>query len=198
MQTNTQKIFSLLYMTLLILTVSCAHKSYQKSDTPDHKVHNTYDGVQSVSNSAATESGAKKYVEIKFPQGGTKLQADDKKSLSELLEMSSLQGEIDEVLVLSWSDQEYPSKRSKRLSKGQRELAQRRNFEVKSYLKQLKNVDVETYNMAERPGSFARLLDTDDQRLKETLVTAGLATNTNSRHMIKKSSHSVVLVTIKD
>ena len=197
MKTELKKFLSIANMALLTLTISsCANRPYEETYHKDRS--NVIDETQSVSAAASATTEAQDFIEIKFPVGSSKLQDSDKQSLSSLLEASNQQGEIDEVHVLSWSDQEFPSEKSQGLTKGQRELAERRNFEVKSYLKQVKNMDVDTHNMAERSGTFAMLVDTSDKRLKDSLLNAGLATNSDTQNMVRKASHSVVLVKVKD
>jgi hypothetical protein len=52
-----------------------------------------------------------------------------------LLTEPRFKGRVDEVIVLSWADQNYPSKEVSKLSKEQRNLADQRNDNVKENLK---------------------------------------------------------------
>ena len=111
-----------------------------------------------------------------------------------MLTAPRFEGRVDEVIVLSWADQNYPSKELSKLSKEQRNLASQRNTNVKEYLKSMKDLDVKSYNMAERPSSFSKMFNTADSELKNSMLHAGLSTTADEADYASKASHSVILI----
>lgn len=85
----------------------------------------------------------------------------------------------------------------KKLSKEQRNLANQRNKNVKEYLKTMRDVDVNSYNMAERPSAFSKLFNTADSELKSSMIEAGLSTTADKADYTSKASHSVILIKTK-
>ncbi|MBL7688511.1 MAG: hypothetical protein JNJ49_10790 [Bdellovibrionaceae bacterium] len=155
------------------------------------------DDVPSVNSSAARDAKAHDFVEIAFDQGSADLTDSAKASLSRVIEQAAKTGKIDEVIVLSWSDQEYPSAATKQLPKPQRELAGQRNKMVEQYLRNTSRVSVDTYNMAEHPTTFSKWFNTTDSKLKNSFLAAGLPTTADAPHYPSKASHSVVLVKVE-
>ena len=100
-------------------------------------------------------------------------------------------------MVLSWSDYEYPSKNLKKLPKAQIDLAQKRNRSVESYIKSLKSVDIDAYNMAEQPNALSKWFNATDNKLKNALVSAGLPTTADDTQYPSKASHSVILIKVE-
>ena len=150
-----------------------------------------------ISNTVPKEVKAYMSADIQFQVGSSVLTEEAKSSLNTVLEQAKQTGKVDEVILLSWSDAEYPSKNLKKLSKVQRELAKLRNEEVTKYLKSVKSVKVDAYNMAEKPNALSKWLNTNDNKLKKTLLSAGLPTTSKSTRYANKASHSVVLVKIE-
>lgn len=189
-----QNKFLMIGFFTLSLAVGCSH---------DNKVSQaktkSYEEAQSraTTKTAASEAGAKNYAEIKFYEGSSTLTEGAKDSLREVLSEARLEGKVDEVIVLSWADKNYPSKELKKLSKEQRDLADQRNKKVEEYLKAMRDVDVNTYNMAERPSSFSKLFNTADSELKSSMIEAGLSTTADKADYASKASHSVILIKTK-
>jgi len=104
---------------------------------------------------------------------------------------------VDKVIILSWADENYPSKELNKLSKEQRDLADQRNNNVKEYLQTMKDLDVNSYNMAERPSTFSKLFNTADSELKSSMIEAGLSTTADKADYSSKASHSVILIKTK-
>ncbi len=151
---------------------------------------------RSITNAAAREVRAHNFVEIEFNPGSSVLSESAKTSLKSIIEQARVDGKIDEVIVLSWADEEYPSASLKKLSKPQTELADKRNKAVKNYVKTIRSVDVDTYNMASQPNALSKWFNTTDNRLKDSFVAAGLPTTADSPQYPSKASHSVILVKI--
>jgi hypothetical protein len=151
-----------------------------------------------VNNAAANEVKAHDFVEIAFDPGSATLTSSSRSSLNALLTQASASGKIDEILVMSWSDQEIPSVEAKRLTKADRDLATSRNKTIKEYLRTAREgIDVETFNMATQPNPLAKMFNTRDSRLKKSLLAAGLPTTADERQYPSKASHAVILVKIE-
>ncbi len=152
---------------------------------------------KAVTNAAAQEAKAHDFVEIEFVAGSATLTENAKTSLNAVLQQAQQSGKIDEVLVLSWSDEEYPSKGLKKQSPAQIDLAEKRNKAIKEYMKTVRSVSVDTYNMAKQPNALSRWFNTSDNRLKNSMTAAGLPTSADSQQYPSKASHSVILVKIE-
>jgi len=176
----------------LIAVVGCANSPRKVTEAEKKEAEGRY-----VTNKTAVEAEANNYVEIEFKPGTATLTDNAKTSLHSIVTQARQDGKIDEVIVLSWSDEEYPSKNQKKLPKAQRELAEKRNKMVEQYVKSMRDVDVNTYNMAERPTAFSSLFNTADSKLKESMVSAGLSTTADSADYVNKASRSVIMVKIK-
>jgi hypothetical protein len=183
---------------ILLVDLGCA-SSPQKTSEPVKQnltAQETSDS-QHVTNAAAVEAKAYNYVELEFHPGSSILTENAKTSLYSVVEQARQQGKIDEILVLSWADQAYPSQSRKKLSKQQRSLAEKRNGAIEKYVKSLRSVDVDKYNMAEQPNVFEKWFNTNDNKLKNSLISAGLPTTSASVDYPSKVKHSIVLVKIE-
>lgn len=170
----------------LALTVSaCATKTKTAAVSPEAKV-------------VAQQNEASYVAEIGFEKGSAQLTPAAKTQLASILDRAKNAGKLDEVKVISWADAEYPSEAAKRLPKAQRDLADRRNTTIKNYLKNVASgVDVDEYNMAERPNSMERLLSTSDARIKRGLENAGIATTAHDLRFPENASKSMVMVILE-
>lgn len=151
-----------------------------------------------VTNAAANEVKAHDFVEIEFAPGSAQLTLMSRVSLHALLQQASAAGDINKVLVMSWGDEELPSKNLRKLSPLQRKLADERNQTIRNYLINSRvGIDVDTYNMAKQPGVLARMFNTTDSRLKKSFIDAGLPTTADNPQYPSKASHAVVLVRVE-
>jgi hypothetical protein len=190
---SQKKILTTGFLSLLLAT-GCSHENkVSKSETKSYEEARSRD----ITATTASEAGAKNYAEIKFNEGSSTLSDSAKNSLRSVLSKARMEGNVDEVIVLSWADKNYPSKELKKLSKEQRDLADQRNKNVKEYLKTMRDVDVNSYNMAERPSSFSKLFNTADSELKSSMMEAGLSTTADKADYSSKASHSVILIKTK-
>jgi hypothetical protein len=188
-----KKILSIGFLSILLAT-GCSHeKKVSQSESKTYEEAKS----QATTASAASVAEAKNYVEIKFNEGSSSLSDTAKDSLRSVLNEARQVGKVDEVIVLSWADENYPSKELKKLSKQQRELANQRNKNIKEYLKMVRDVDVNSYNMAERPSAFSKLFNTADNELKNSMLEAGLSTTADKADYASKASHSVILIKTK-
>ena len=67
---------------------------------------------------------------------------------------------------MAWADREYPQKKGKDLSKGERDLAVARADHVAKVLKGFGVSKIEMHSMAEHPSWIAKTFNTDDAKLK--------------------------------
>jgi hypothetical protein len=157
--------------------------------------------VNSETRKAATRAGAATVAEISFSKESTDLSDAAKKELQEAITTAGKSGEIKEVRVAAWADQEYPPK-GVALAGSQIDLAQKRAENVQSYLKQSLNVsDVSTINMAKRPSGIQNVLNTSDAQAKNTLENSGAApTGSNQTGLFGlkgKTSEVIVMIYYK-
>lgn len=153
---------------------------------------------ETAANAAAREAEAPYFVQVEFDKGSDRLTPTSRAAIASLIERARAEGEVRDVKVLSWADQEYPSANQKRLSKSQRDLASARNRSITDHVKGLNyGLDVDTHNMAERPAAVSRWFNTSDARFKRSLVAAGIPTTAEDAPVTGRASHAVVLVTIK-
>lgn len=179
----------LISMAMLILLQGL---TFAKTESEQEKAEGKF-----VTNTAATNTEAHSYVEIEFSEGSSSLSEGAKESLRKVLRQASRAGKIDEVVLLSWGDQDYPSKKQKKLSTTQNELADKRNDAIEDYMGSLKKVEFDSYNMTEKPNTLSKWFNTDDNKIKSAFLAAGLPTTSDSPLYASKASHSVVLVKIE-
>lgn len=153
---------------------------------------------RAISRAAAREADANRFAEIQFQPGSSALTATAMESLRNTILTSNAEGDLDEVIIMAWSDEELPSQNSQTLPKTQRDLAKARGRTIERFVKQIKTVSVDTYNMAEKSGTVSKIFNTRNNRLKKTLVAAGLPTTADSLQYPSKASHAVVMIKIDE
>lgn len=99
-----------------------------------------------------------------------------------------------DVIVMGWSDREYPSKNMKHLSAADIALADKRNNVVKSYLASQHSIVIDVYNMAEKPSLISRWLNNSENRLKKSLLAVGLPTTADAPQFNSKASNVIVFL----
>ncbi len=184
----SKKFFFALSLVTLIFSFSCANQQLSKPLEDKNKTMN---------NQVAYNNDAHNFTEIQFSEGSFALSDNAKSSLQSVISQAKSKGEISDVYVLSWADQNFPSKNVDMLPPKQRDLADHRNLAIRDFLRSSRNVEVNTFNMAERPSSYSRIFDTDDNELKNSFLEAGLTTTQNSGRGINKASRSVILVKLR-
>jgi hypothetical protein len=154
---------------------------------------------QKITNAAAKKVDAHNFVEIEFEKGQAVLSESARTSVRSVYEQATQDGKVKKIYLISWADEEFPSKELKALSSSQKELANKRNENLESYVNELRlpGVEVQTFSMATQPNFLAKLFNTTDQKLKTSLVAAGLPTTANDPQYPSKASHSVVLIQLK-
>lgn len=151
------------------------------------------------SQDAGNMLGASQVKEITFEKNMATLTDVQKIELKIAIDEATQTGQIAEVKVLSWSDKEYPSPTGKQ-SRSDVKLAQKRMSDIKSYLKDLKVSDVETYNMAERPNALQKLFNTKTEKVKKTAEMAGAAPTADQTGLFDnkaQASKGIVLIIMK-
>lgn len=157
--------------------------------------------VNSETRKAASRAGAATVAEISFSKESTDLSDGAKKELEEAITAAGKKGEIKEVRVAAWADQEYPPK-GVDLAKSQIELAEKRAEGVQTYLEKSLNVTgVSTINMAERPSGIQNALKTPGAKTKNTLENSGAAPTGSDQTGLfglkGKASQAVVMIYYK-
>lgn len=194
---SQKKIIPIMFL-ILSIAAGCSHSERKaEKQAAQEKMAREQAQSRAATEAAAREAEAKKYVEIQYDEGSATLSDSAKESIKSALVKAKDEGKLDEVIVLSWADENYPSKESKKLSKQQRDLANQRNKNVKEYLESMRDVDVDAYNMAERPSAFSKLFNTADSELKNSMLEAGLSTTADKADYASKASHSVILIKTK-
>ncbi|MFM6928742.1 MAG: hypothetical protein ACKOX6_09765 [Bdellovibrio sp.] len=156
------------------------------------------EGTPSKTAQAAAAVGATHYTIINFPEGQDNLTPAEKQKLRQLAVVAATHGNIAEVTVLAWADREYPAE-GQYIAKDDARLADQRAEKIESYFKndiQLSS-DVETHNMAKRPGFFSQMLHSGDYKTKTTFENVGAAPSDigpGQTLLGKKASKAIVLV----
>jgi len=146
----------------------------------------------------AAEEQAPFVAELTFSKNKHQLSKTSRARIDKLLAEAKRQGEISEIKVISWADEEYPSVHTKKLSTDQRSLAEHRNNAIKKYLQHgSQNVEVSAYNMAERPGVLSDLISTSNSRIKKAFEVAGIPNTDTSVKTPAKASKSIVMILLK-
>lgn len=122
----------------------------------------------------ANEIGAQQVAEVRFRKGSHTLDKKELEKIRKAMRDAAQTGAVNEVRIVSWADNEYPSTYTKKLPPRQRELANERAEEIKRSLESFNDVSVKTYNMAERPGALQSLLSSSDYKMKSSLEKAGV------------------------
>ncbi len=146
----------------------------------------------------AAEEQAYAVTEIVFKKGSSNLNAESQKKIKDLLKKVEKNQKIDEIKVITWSDEEYPSEDIAELSQGQQILVRQRNSKIRNFIRtQKKEADVEMISMAERPGKLSELWGDSDARLKKSLEDAGIPNTGDAHKSAAKASRSIVMLVVE-
>lgn len=147
---------------------------------------------------ATAQVGAEEYMSVSFDKGSAVLSSSDKEKLRTLATRAQGNGKVDEYKVLAWADKEFPAAGQK-ATRGDIELAKARAQSIERFFEDEMNssVDVEGYNMAERPGALSNLFNTSDAKVKQTFESAGAAP-TATGVIGNKASQALILVDYED
>lgn len=144
----------------------------------------------------AVEQEASYVTEFAFKKGSSTLSEAAKADLRRVIAEAKQDGSsIREMKIITWGDSEYPSSNTKKLSKAEVDLVNKRNRAISDFVKSVAGgVDVDTHSMAERPGALKELFNTSDAQIKKSLETAGIPTTDTAVKVPSKASKSIVMV----
>ncbi len=185
---------------IVALVAFTACSSTPETATKIVAVNNSQPKASIEAKQVAAEQEASKVTEIKFDEGQAALTEAARVNLDKLMGQAVPSDRVEEVIVLSWADQEYPSVNTKKLSKAQQQLAKDRSKNIADYLKKLnQKASVKTHNMAARPNALSNLIKTKDARLKKSLEVAGIPSSDNTNGKApSKAGHAMVMVIMKE
>lgn len=132
---------------------------------------------------------------VEFEPGTDVLTRVGKVELTQLVEKARAKGELDKMRVLAWADREYP-RADEEVARVETYLADERATVVQEYLEERLSVsDIDTYNMARRPGAFKRFLRTPEYRVKERAEDSGIAPSSlEVNHFVEEPRASTALI----
>jgi hypothetical protein len=175
----------------------CTNTPHKVSENESQRTSYTEEQAgREITRAAAKSVDAHNFVEIGFSESSSVLTKSAAASIESAVGQAKQRGQISQVIVLSWSDQEYPAQNVGKLSKKQSDLADRRNLAIKKYVSAMDNLDVETYNMAKSPNTLSKWFNTTDTKLKNSFLAAGLPTTGDELQYPSKASHAVILVKV--
>jgi hypothetical protein len=123
--------------------------------TGDMIVHGTQDQILD-----------KDLVTIKFDKGSAKLSEESRKELANFATSTQAEAKVDQYIVASWADQDYPAKGE--LSRSQRKLADLRAKNIKKVLAASAGSEpIKTYEMTKQPNWIQRAFNTPTAELKD-------------------------------
>lgn len=183
-------------MTAGALALSgCASRPTESEVTG--RAQTTKNGPSIEAQQVAAEQESSFVAELTFAKNGSNLSSAGKESLRQLVRSAKQAGAIEEIKIITWSDSEYPSVHTKKLSSAERDLVSKRNKGIADHLKTLENdLKVTPYSMAERPSVLAEIGGTSDARIKRSLEMAGIPTTDTTVKVPAKASKSIVLVVV--
>lgn len=191
--------FKIICLIISILLMSCSSKIPQKPASKDKITARPQETVSVESKLLANELESSWVTEIKFDRQTANISGKDRDHLKELHNKALKKGQIEEIKVISWGDQEYPSVHEKKLSEEQEKLVEKRNATLKNYLKTIEDkAEVETISMASRPSTLNKWFSSDDARIKKSLETAGIPNTDTTVKVPGKASKSIVIFIMEE
>lgn len=148
---------------------------------------------------ASAKLGASTSSEITFEKGQSNLSEAAKQEIRNVVEKSKASGKkIDEVKAAVWSDREYPTQgQASNVPKADIDLAKKREKAIKDFIAKDLDLDVETFNMSERPNALQKFMGTETADVKKTLEARGSAPASDETGMLDhdaKASKAVIMV----
>jgi len=102
---------------------------------------------------------------IKFDEGSAVLSESSLTSLSDFAKATQGESKVDQYIVASWADQDYPAKGE--LSRSQRKLADLRAENIKKALETAGSGKIRTFEMTKTPNWIQRVFNTETAEIKE-------------------------------
>ena len=140
------------------------------------------------------------YTTILFSKGDANLSPSDEKQLKELAEESQKKDRpIEDIKILAWADKEYPDKTKEKASIKDVTLASERAYKIRDFLEEnLKQIeDIDSYNMAKRPGLASQLFKNNEFAIKEVFENSGATTSKLPDGSVSYTKASKALVIIQ-
>lgn len=158
----------------------------------------SFAGVNADTQTAVNQLGAGDAKEINFKAGSAVLTPTLQKDLKNFVLEARKKGAIANVKIAAWADQEYPPE-GRKVAASQKDLAEKRAKNVEGYIENHLNVSsVSTMNMAERPTSLQRAINTQTSEVKDAMENTGAAPTSDAQtglfDLKGKASHALVLV----
>lgn len=165
---------SILISTLLVLS-ACASKKPEKkpvvypSQSPEVSTTNPKD-TSIVAKEVASEQGSNFVTEVKFPKGGTDVSPVNRQKIKELYQKAEAKGNIEQVQLITWADNEYPVKDKRDLAQSQKQLVDERNDQLEEVIEKLDDdLEIKKISMAERAGVLEKFTASEESQVKESL-----------------------------
>lgn len=161
-------------LVIFLLLIGCAS---DKATVPPKKIEPVaqIDPTSIESKQLANEQESSYVRDVTFQRSRSSLGPTQKRALKDLFKDASAAGTVKEAKVLTWGDDEYPTKKTKKLSERDLKLVESRNSSISKFLKTLNpELKVTTVSMAERPSKWDEILSTDAARMKSSIEEAGI------------------------
>lgn len=146
---------------------------------------------------AADKAQADVLTKIIFNENSSALTTLALFQLNSLLQFANNANSIEQAIVLSWPDDEYPREASAPLPHDQLMLAEQRNQSIENFLGRFRGIEVETFNMAERPSEAAENNGTTEAQIKDALVRAGLPSSTDEFQYPSNAARALILLKLE-
>lgn len=159
------------YFILSLILLGCSSEMPKKKpiiySKENPEVNTTNPKTPSIAaKQIAGEMGSNLVTELRFNKDGSKLNNHHREELKKLFNKARSQ-KLQSVQIISWSDQDYPSK-NKSLSPEEVKLADNRAKVVEDYLKNLsKEAQIKKINMAQRDDKSETKKSLEIQKLDE-------------------------------
>lgn len=190
---------SLLSVTLLCSCSTKAPKDPGKESAPKTpKIVGDRDdeGVSFDAKQLANEMESNYVTEIRFRKGSDSLTPAARRSLSALIRQARKGKSLGTAKLITWADQEMPTKKKEELPGTQVELAKRRNDALARFIQhEERRIDVDPISMAERPAGLKQYIPNETARIQESLSRAGIPEKGEKKHGLGKASRSIVIFT---
>lgn len=191
--------FSLLTTTLILSACSSKPAKDAGSNSTTAKKAQESQVVSMESKQLASEQESNLVAEITFSKEKAFISDQARNELQALQRKAASRGKIEEIKVITWGDQEYPSVHEKELSETQKKLVKMRNDALEKYLDEIsKDAKIETFSMAERPDALNKLFSSDEAQIKKSLETAGIPNTDTTVKVPGKASKSVVIFIMEE
>ncbi len=179
---------------LVLMALGCSTEP--KSDENESYQNDSYKIISKSQSrdTASAETKESPFFEIEFEQGSADLTTSSKLILEDILTRSAgSKAKKAELIVMAWPDEELPGDNLVILEQNQKGLAEDRTKRVREYCNEIGKAKVDTYNMALQPHIVSEWFNTTDNKLKYSLMKAGLPTSAGDLQYESKASRAVIL-----